>query len=331
MKPEFFVIAFCTLFLGVVLTYTRHLSPGRNASTITIKGDDFTEEINYTGKIELNEDETSVKSISAGGYIRYTKNEKKIAAEGNPNGGITYAFYNEGEKVSMAEGGDEFLAEAISEMIAWGFDAKSRVERLYAKGGSRILLDQVANIKSDYAKNLYFEYILRNDSLSARDMAETAARIDTLLGSDPDKEKFLEKFTSNSLKDSTTASAWLDAAAHMAFDDEKERLLNRFIDSEAISGKNFAQLLTIIGYTGPDNQKISLLKKLIDKNGKTESQWISIIYSAQYINADNDKAGLLEQAATRMPATAGIKTAYLEMAKTLQADADYGRAMRAIE
>jgi hypothetical protein len=98
-----------------------------------------------------------------------------------------------------------------------------------------------------------------------------------------------------------------------------------------IAEGNFNKLLVAIGRIGPDNEKMDMIKKLIDRNGKTETQWISIISTTEYMNADNEKSNLLIQVAKKMPEGERIKTAYLEMAKTIQADADYGRALRAVE
>jgi hypothetical protein len=117
----------------------------------------------------------------------------------------------------------------------------------------------------------------------------------------------------------------------MGSDMDKKNLLIHFIEQGTISEESFDKLLPAIGHLGSDNDKMDLFTKLIDGNSKTEDQWISLINATAQIGADNGKSDLLQRIAKKMLSTEKIKTAYMKMARTINDDAGYGRAVRAVE
>ncbi len=122
MKPEFFVVAFAMLFLGVYLTHSGRFYHREKSNYMKIISNGSIEELSYTGTIELNDSGTDFKSISRGGYVEYEKNDSKLVAKGSSTGEIAYEFFEDGEKTPLDK---KLLAEAVSEMIAWGFDAET--------------------------------------------------------------------------------------------------------------------------------------------------------------------------------------------------------------
>src|SRR5215467_4951542 len=137
MKLFFFLVAFCLVSFRFYLSWSGkdRERRGISESSMTIKSDNFIEEIKYFGKFQISDDETSFKTISPGGYFKYRKNDIKVKAESNVRGTIDYSIYDGTREVSAEGAGKEILAEAVKEMIYWGFDAEHRMERVYQKGG----------------------------------------------------------------------------------------------------------------------------------------------------------------------------------------------------
>src|SRR5260221_6904096 len=133
-------------------------------SNMVVKSDGLYEQIKYSGKFQISDDEKSFKSISPGGYFKYRKNDIKVNAESNLRGGIDYSIYD-GDKYVPVEGvGGALLSEAVKEMIAWGFDAEPRMERVYQKGGASALLREVDSMKTDQVKIIYLNRLYAIDS-----------------------------------------------------------------------------------------------------------------------------------------------------------------------
>ena len=209
---------------------------GRNVTTINMRNPGLIEEIQYTGTITLNDEETAIDSISPEGFVKYTKNGMQFTAASSLMGEIVYEIYDDGKKLPMDERGRRFIAGAIKDMITYGLDATGRAERVYKKGGTRAVLREVANLKGDELKIAYIDYLFGVDTLSRDDMTEIAKRIGTLGWSDFDKERLLDKFTATHLKDPQTQQAWLNSVDSMGSDMQKENLLTQLMEKDSISG-----------------------------------------------------------------------------------------------
>ncbi len=99
---------------------------GKGHRIISVKNDNVSLKIEYSGTVIFNDDETGIESISSGGYVKYSKNGKKLEAKNNRRGEITYELYDRGKKLSMQDDNRKFLAEAIKEMMKYGHNEDDR-------------------------------------------------------------------------------------------------------------------------------------------------------------------------------------------------------------
>ncbi|HZK64583.1 MAG TPA: hypothetical protein VFC34_10575, partial [Puia sp.] len=361
------LVAFCLLSIRVYFSWLGKDKERRGESTadMVISSDNFYEEIKYSGKFQLTEDETGFKSISPGGYMKFRKNDERVKAESNLRGEIEYTIYDgKNQLTPNDDSGRKLMVEAVKEMVAWGFDAEARIERIYRQGGSQALLNQVDSMRTDQVRMLYMDRLMAVDSLSSEDLLGIVKKIGSL-GSDLDKGRLLNKFSPAQLKDSETNQAYfnaiagmgsdldkvnalrhvldqdssqernadkiLDITGHLGSDLDKANLFREFISKGFITGARFDSLLDRIAQMGSDLDKISLYKNLIEVKSLTDSQWISLMNKTGQLGSDMDKADLLQDIAQKMPRTENLKAAYLSVAKTITSDPDYGKAVRAVE
>src|SRR5579871_770793 len=176
-------LQFITVFCVIIVAMSCHRG---NSIMISNGNDNLT--INYSGDIKFNDEETTIASISRNGFLKYQKNDKKLFAENDLQGGIKYEMYNDGNKLDPgSEQGKLFLADVVKSMVDVGFDAKGRMERIYKKGGSRAVLNEVGNLKDDYIISMYIEFLFAADSVSQNDIKEIAKKIGNKIGSDYEK------------------------------------------------------------------------------------------------------------------------------------------------
>ncbi len=293
MKAEYFVVIFCLLFAGAYFTYAKRLNGwGNNDSSIVISGDNFYEEIKYSGRIDFSDDETSFKSITPGGYINFRKNEDRVIAKSNKRGLITYELSEGDNKLTLDSNGRKLITEAVKEMIALGIDANQRMERIYKKGGNRALMNELGNLKNDNVKRMYFEHILKSDSLSSDDLSMLAKKVSTYFGSDQDKEDVLKRFTPEQLKDSATASAYLNTIGSFGDDYAKSNALKNIMVI-TVYKELFPQMMQIINTINDENQRNELLRNLVEKGQLDEQQTDEVIEAASHFNDDMQKENLL--------------------------------------
>ncbi len=301
MKLIFFLIAFCLITIRIYFSWAwkDRENRGVSESNMVIKGDHFYEEIKYSGKFQLTDDETGFKSISPGGYFKFIKNEKSVKAESNLKGEIDYTISDGKNYLATDEPGKKLIAEAVKEMIYQGFDANARMERIYRKGGSHALLSEIDSMRIDPVKIMYLDRLLTIDSLS------------------PDDLKSIGKI--------------LDVSKRIGSDMDKANLYNKMIDKGMITGDHFDSLLDLISNMGSDMDKENLYKNLIKEKDISEAQWIRLIDKATQLSSDMDKSNLLLEIAQKMPRTETVKTSYLKAAKSINDDNDFGKTVRAVE
>ena len=365
MKLIFFLIAFCILSVRVYFSWSgmERASRGESTSNMVIKGDNFIEEMKYSGKFELTEDESAFKSISPGGYLKYRKNDTSVRAESDLQGVIEYTIYEGTDKIPMDARGKAKVAQAVREMINWGYDAGPRMERIYKKGGFAALSREVDSMKTDPVKILYLSRLFASDSLSPKDRISLIQKIGTL-GADGDKFIFLNKMTPAQFQNPEIARAWFNVVDSMGSDMDKMRCLHHVLDQDQVSdsnadkililssklesdmdkadlyrtmirkgldsGERFDRQLELISQMVADMDKINLYEVLMEQKNISNEQWILLINKTAGLGADMDKSNLLIYIAQKMPKAEIIKAAYLKAAKTINEDSEYGKVLRAV-
>ena len=303
MKPEYFVIAFCLILTGAYLTYAKHQHAFGNESTIVIKNGGFTEEINYSGKIVFSDDETSIKSISKGGYIKFKENDRQLKAE-NKEEHITYEITDDGNKMTMDSNGMKFMVHAIKECIAWGLDAEGRMERVYKSGGNLALINALGNLKNGGIKSMYFQKLLQSDSLSSDDLLVLLKKASTVLDSDDDRLELFKKFSPVFLQDSSVTQTYLQAAEGLGSDNNKSTAL-KLVLKLPMNDTCFRKATTIINGLADENEKINLLKYIMSNGQLSESRYNQLLDLLTGMHDDTQEENLLMQmiSQTDLPAS----------------------------
>jgi hypothetical protein len=366
MKLFFFLIAFTLISFRFFLSWSGkdREKRGISESNMTIKSGDFVEQIKYTGKFELSEDEKSFKHISPGGYFKYRKNGVKVEAESNLRGTVDYTIYDGKNYLSADGGGKELVAEAIKEMISWGFDAERRMERVYKKGGARALLIEVDSMKTDQVKVLYLNRLFAIDSLVPELLPIIITKVGTM-GSDQIKVEFLTRIPAEQLRNVQIDSAYfaivksirsdmdkvnalqylinqdsitgaiagnaLFITSHLGSDMDKANVFNKMIEKGQILDSLIDSLVNYISFMGSDMDKVHVYMKLIQTKDLSEAQWILLESKVSSLGSDMDKANLLVEIARRMPKTEIVRAEYRKAAKSINNDSDYGKVIRALD
>jgi hypothetical protein len=366
MKLIFFLIAFCLITIRFYFHWTGkdRERRGLSESNMVIKSNNFYEEINYLGKFQLSDDESGFKSISPGGYFKFRLNDVKVKAESDMRGEIEYKIYDGKNDIPLNDEGKSIVSKAIHEMIYWGYDAEGRMERIYQKGGSSALLNEIDSLKNDQVKIIYLNRLFSIDSLPS-ETKELIVRKIKSLGSDMDKVQFINKITAAQFKNSTITAACFDIIGGMGSDMDKMNALHHIIDQDSLSAENIIVILNLgnnmgndmdksnlygelidkglikdslfdslaiqVSKMGSDMDKVNLYNKMLSINLITENQWIILINQSSSLGSDMDKANTLSEYAKKMPRTDPVKAAYVKAAKTIGNDNDYGRVMRSLE
>ena len=284
MKAEFFVVGFCIVFAGAWFTYAKHTGGlsfaghTANEQNIIIRSDNEYEEIKYTGKITFNEPETGIEYISPGGYIKYTRNGQTLEVKPDTANILKYTFSANGRPQPFDSNGQKILVEAVHEMIAWGYGAGERAERIYKKGGSAALLEAMGQLKNDGLKKMYAQKLFARDTPATADLVLLAGKLAAKNGNDYDKEQILRLYKIQQLADTSVFLAYLQAVSSMDNDNTRVDAVKRLL-SLPLSSATFPALFTAVNNISEDYQKSDMLAAIIAK-GQMDSSRASLLLQA---------------------------------------------------
>jgi hypothetical protein len=366
MKMVFFLIAFFLVCIRFYLSWSGKEGSrnGVSVSNMVVKTDTYYEEINYSGKFRLSDDETGFKNISPGGFFKFRFNDVRVEAQSNLRGEIDYTIYDGKNNLTPGAEGKIYIAQAIREMIDWGFDGEARMNQVYQKGGAEALIREVDSMKSDNIKLLYLNRLIQLDSGSNREMPLVMEKI-SHLGNNEDKARILEKFTAAQFQDSATNAAYFEVIASLGSDMEKINVLEKMVRQDSLSEKNAKNILQVSRSLGSDMDRANLYDQMIDKGliagpvldtllaqvqtmgsemdkakfyghllsiqNMVDRQWIILLQGVSLLGSDMDKSELLSKIALKMPKDEVVRLEYLTAAKSIGNDMDYGKALRAVE
>ncbi|HLX93123.1 MAG TPA: hypothetical protein VKR32_15675 [Puia sp.] len=261
-------------------------------NAIIIGNGDGNLSIYYSGEIKFNDDETAIQGMSPDGYVHYKRNERKVNAECNYHGQISYELEDNGRKLDInSEEGKKFLAIAIRDMIDAGFDARGRLERLYRRGGDKAVLSEVDLLKNDNIKAMYLSFLLHSDSLNRDEARIIIRKAGTEISSDFEKSGLLKDVPLTFLKDSSTSKAWFEAERTLGSDFEKANALRYFM-MQQLSDEQVNDVIYADESLGSDFEKANILKDLINKTAFEDADVDRTLDAVNNIGSDFEKVNL---------------------------------------
>ena len=322
-------------------------------------------EIRYNGDIAFNDDETAIARISEGGYLECWRNDDHLLAGTNQDGMVLMELNSNGKPVDTGSvEGKAMLARVIKAMIGMGFDLEGRMDRLYRRGGYSALLNGMDSVDGDYVRSRYLERILGGDSLSTGIVTTAITKVQKKLGGDYDKNRLLEMVDTVYLKNDSVCAGYLAVVKSMNGDYEKSQALQHFlrgtlpgdqyipvldaagtvngnyersnvlrqlIGQPLIEGKPFDSLLRVVGSMNGDYEKSNLLKQIIQKGAKEGGSWAGLIRTTTTLGGEYERSNVLVDIGQKLPKADSLKALYMNAAKTVHSDVDYGRVVKAVE
>jgi hypothetical protein len=350
MKLTFFLIALFLILARICFPMAHLWHHGNNEGTMVMSGDHFYEAIKWSGKIKLSDDERALASITPGGYLEFQLNDSSLNAESDLQGEITYTLFDGKTHLTLTDSGKQFIAVQLQRMIAFGFFADGRAERIYQKGGNKALLAELTHIKMGNRED-YFNLLFKSDSLTNDEWIGLLAQIDST-GDDNERGRYLNHFTAAQLRDSVIGFRWLASVGRINRDDIKKDLLLQYVgrdstDSAGLSPNRFDSVLAVGGHMESGDDKQRLYQQLIRIPEKTEEEWIGLIRVTARIDREDIKSALLQQIARKMPknetgnkdgnkngykdGNKDLRAEFMAAAKSIKDDMEYGRLMRAVD
>ncbi|QHT69006.1 hypothetical protein GXP67_21315 [Rhodocytophaga rosea] len=269
---------------------SRHVYNDNNTST----------EISYEGSIIFTEDEKDIKSISPGGYFKFSKttfgNRRAIHIESGSNGELKRTYYVGKNEEPYEPEGRKWLADMLPELIAsTGIGAEDRVKRIYAKKGASGVLEAIEDMESDYVKGIYFKYLLAQKGLKDNELKTIITHVGEEVSSDYEKSKLLQQVSGTYLQNSSTATAYITAISDMSSDYEKAKVLSHILNQGKLTDENFSRVLSAVNDISSDYEKAKILSHILNQNKLTDTNYTKVLEAVNDISSDFEKAKVLSE------------------------------------
>ncbi|WP_143822207.1 hypothetical protein [Mucilaginibacter pedocola] len=111
-KNKTLQLALAGLVFMVLISACKH----RNTTIISTNDNGNTKRIEYSGQVVFSKDHTGIDFISDGGYVKFERMGKTIAAENDGKGKVVYVYDGGHGSTTLDADGKQFLAEAVQEI-----------------------------------------------------------------------------------------------------------------------------------------------------------------------------------------------------------------------
>jgi len=253
-------------------------------------------QLESSGTVAFLDDETDVKSISAGGYFRLTEHDNgtnTYEVRAKSDGSLTRTFNDkpagDDARVWRAKVLPEFMRQT-------GFNAEARVTKILGQKGAAGVLDEITLLKSAYVKRVYFEKLFAKAKLDPATLARAIRQAGTEISGDYERASVLVAAAKPGLPDEACRMAVAEAARTMKGDYDKHRVLTALVEA------------------GPITPQVSTV----------------MIESARTMKSDYELAGLLVQIARLDVLTTASADVALTLADGIRSDYERHRALSAL-
>ena len=220
----------------------------------------------YNGTVEFTDDDSDVKSLSPGGYLRIREggwfSTRTVEFEAD-NSGTIQRRYREGmsEKPFVPDG-KAWLSQALPRIIRQtAFGAPGRVARILKAKGAAGVLAEITLIEGSWAKRIYFTELLKSPGLEAATVGQALEQAGRQIESDYELASLLIS-SDGLLVDEATRRAYFDAARSIESDYEMRRTYSSALKRGPVSPEVLAGVLDASTGIGSDYEEAELLVQI---------------------------------------------------------------------
>lgn len=258
--------------------------------------------VTTTGEVRFTDDDRAVAYVEPGARLVIEEEapgqpDRRVEYRG-VGGGVQRSFFRDGRELRPDAEDEAWIRRSLLQPIREsGINAAERTARIYRRGGTDAVLDEIRQIGSDGSKSRYYAALLRLP-----------------------------------LRPGETARVLRDAGSRIGSDGEKQRTLAVLLERRSVSAEEMEAMLEAAARIGSDGDKSRLLIAAVDRIPFADGDVREAFFrTAAGIGSDGDKSRVLIQAAARDPfADAAARSAFFRTAAGIGSDGDKSRVLMAV-
>jgi beta-lactamase regulating signal transducer with metallopeptidase domain len=325
-------------------------------------------EIKYDGAIEFTDDDTDVKSLSPGGYLRIREggwvSSHTVEFRSDASGKIERRYFAGSSEKPFVPEGQQWLAQVLPRFIRQtGIGARARVARILKAKGPSGVLAEISLIEGSWAKRVYFTELLQTPSLDAKTVQQALAQAGREVDSDFELASLLIGSADRLLLDDGSRKAYLDAAKTIDSDFEMRRVFSAAVKRGPVPPEVLAGILetstaidsdfeeatlliqvgqvqpldartrgpffTALATVGSDFEHRRVLSSLVRSDASAETI-VAMLDSCGSVNSDFEKATFLIEVLKAQTLEGPIRAPFFKAAETIGSSFERGRVLQQV-
>jgi hypothetical protein len=359
------ILIFAASFIAAPLQSQE--KSGRNTWTWNNSDDGRKIEVKVENKVEFNDDYTDVSAIPDDGALRIYDSRGsrtfRLAITRGSAGELRRDYSVDGQSRSFDDEGRTWLRAVLLQAVReGGLDARNRAQRILKQRGTRGLTEEIAYLKGDYVRRIYFEELLQAPGVSSQDLKSAIRNASTSIGSDYERAQMLLQVAPVFLSNKSLVPDYFEATSRIKSSYEHARVLSGSLKRTDLSKDALIAIAQSAATIESDYEKASLLIKGAERyqadlssriewlhavrtigsdyehhrvlSGALKPNAISIealsdlVRSAARMKSDYEKASFLIEAMNLYRGDAQLRAAFLETARTIASEYERGRVQK---
>jgi len=324
-------------------------------------------EVRVENKVEFNEDYSDVANVPDDGELRIYDSRGahtfKLVVTAAPNGGLRRDYWVDGQVRPFDAEARAWLRDVLLQAAReGGLDAKNRVGRILRQRGTRGLIDEIAYVKGDYVRRIYFEALLQSPGVSSQDLKAALRNASTTIVGDYERAQLLVQIAKPFLANQELVADYFEAVGRIGSDYEHGRVLAAVFTRDELSKELLTALARSAAGIKSDYEKASFLIKAAENyqgDAGLRREWLNavrtigsdyehhraltgalkpneisaealadLVTSAARMQSDYEKASFLIEALKHYRSDPRLRSAFVETAKTIGSEYERGRVQK---
>jgi hypothetical protein len=339
MKTSTFKSLGSILLLSFILLFSNSLAQTycyQNSGNGKFKySDGFANyDIQVKGDFTVNDDDTDIIGISAGGYLKFSKktfgNKRSITIESNSQGKLTYEYYEGRSKTPYEPEGHEWLADVLLEIIHMtGIDAEGRTKRIYSKKGVDGVLEEINVISSNSVMAMYFDALLKNTNLNTDELLSVCSGISKEMSSNSQRGKLYRDYSDLFLENNTTAANYFNNISKLSSNTERGSILTHISKKIDFNDPSVTEAyFACIDKMSSNTERGRILRHTERSQDMSTQAYARLLMSTKKLSSNTETGSVLRSLDNLDMGNADISTAFFNAIDGMTSNTEAGSTMR---
>jgi beta-lactamase regulating signal transducer with metallopeptidase domain len=291
---------------------------------VELSGDGCKLVLQAEGRIEFTGDFTDVASIPSGGFLRIdaTNRGTRRQLEITPgSSGLTRVWRVDGREAPYDDAARTWFAAFLVELdrrTAVGVDV--RLPHLLSQGGVDAVLNETAQMPSDYARSTYYTRLARARKLSPAEVTRVLKQGASLTRSDHYAHQLIAAFAPSGVEDPAQREAVIGLIEGMDSDHYRAESIEALLARGSPSANEMDVLLRIVTRMSSDHYKVQTLTRVSRAGRLTPAHQATLLRAASTVASDHYAAEFLKSLMTAGPLSTADRQPLLAALQTIQSD-----------